>query len=287
MTPNLFRCEAFNGEFPVSQCLVNQARGRLEGDLSRYWKCTTCNLGQLYREANGGKLPEVRQGKYGLPEVVRPRREDMAKVAVKINGEAVTLPGGQPLTASTPAAAARIAEAVAPSPQPFRPAKVERPCKNHPDRESLLGQSMCRECKQAYQREWHRKRKEEKMAKQTQKAPVVPIAPVKEKTAALCCVCQEQPRHGKSNRCLACLQAQVNTPEARASRVKSCSDRAREAHAIRRRFVEGELVLAEERYQPIFALVAGIEERIRERAEKNLRTIEAEMAVILRDALCR
>ena len=199
---NLFHCEAHHCDLQASACLVNQSRGALEGSLSVYYKCLTCPLGALLREANGGELPEVKfNNKGGIqvvggdlsPQARHLRKEKpMGKHAVKINNELVNLLGGQPSTVSMPAAADKLAQALAPPDQllqdmqqlPDQIAEIGKEvtkfCNKHPDREAHPGKSgLCHECLKAYQREWYRKKRQHLSSQpRTQEKPEENILPV-------------------------------------------------------------------------------------------------------------
>lgn len=147
VTMDLFRCETMRAEITARTCLLNQAKDEIEHGR---FHCAECEVGRVIRETNGGKLPIMVKKMGGGYAVIRKKEEDMASL-VKIDGEKVFTTDGQPLKASSPEAAAKIVEAVKPT--------VARPCRNHPDRESVGKERMCRECRRAYQREWHRKEK--------------------------------------------------------------------------------------------------------------------------------
>lgn len=283
--PDTFFCEPFRADISVQQCLVNQARGRFEGDLSIYFKCIACDLGALYREANGGKLPRVVRNNFGHVRVAPPVGEQMPKVVIKVNDQAVTLPGGQPLTASTPAAASRISEVLVPE------SSIQRPCKNHPDREALFGNTLCRECKsRAYQREWMRKKRSEVKQEERRIPEIKPKLEALEKPPEvmpenLCIVCKAEPRQGKSSRCKSCLVKQLDTPKAKENRLRNIGERTRKAHAVLKRLEAGEIGTKEDLYKRIFDLVPGLEEFLEEQAMKQLRPLESEIAVRLRDSM--
>lgn len=106
-----------------------------------------------------------------------------------------------------------------------------------------------------------------------------------EQAAKLCIVCKEKPRHKKSNRCLECLTEPFNRPEVKAKRLAGIGEQSRRAHKALALLESGQLVAPDQRYAGIFTLVEGLQEKIEARAAQNLRTLEAEMAILLREAL--
>lgn len=267
--PELFSCEPFRAEIAPRQCLVNQAQGHARGELSVYWKCTTCELGKLMREANGGELPEVRLDGSGNPFVVN---------GSQFKGPRDKTREHRAMTAAT---------------------KISRPCKNHPHRESLPGQAMCRECKRAYQREWHRKQQEKvKMAENTKEivqdstgCPEPGSSFSNEAQAAgdatPCRNHPERPEHKNTGFCLECNQARLaNIPiDKRKAGQRRAGQRVKEAYQLLMRYEAGEIIAVTDRYVPVFDMVEGLRDFLEAAARENFRTLEAQMAFFLRETM--
>ncbi|MDD3493422.1 MAG: hypothetical protein PHZ19_08020 [Candidatus Thermoplasmatota archaeon] len=114
--------------------------------------------------------------------------------------------------------------------------------------------------------------------------PATP-APESPPAAQLCSTCGQRPRSENSTRCKVCLAEPLKRPETKAKRAASCAVTTGAAYALLKRFKAGELVAVEERYAEIFGLVPDLEDKLRRRAAANLRSLAAELAVILRAGL--
>lgn len=101
----------------------------------------------------------------------------------------------------------------------------------------------------------------------------------------VCSVCGVNPRQGRSSMCKECLRNVLNNAVTKAKRNEKIGAKAKKAYQVLRRYEAGEIIEAGERYKAIFCLWPEMEERLRARVQNSLRTLEAEMAFILREAL--
>lgn len=267
--PETFCCEKFRAELTGRACRINQEKGRLDPEgMER--DCPLCDVGRVFADVD---ISEVNFGRRTSPP--GPGKSF-----------SVTPPPSPPLEA------------------PPAPARVVKPCKNHPEREAEKN-GKCRECNRAYQKEWYAEKKAKKpqtreklkVQKPDSKLgspPVVIIPPSYPGPGDLevppCKTCGQAPavvnRDGMSTgKCRTCMAANLKANLAKtdgANRTAKMIAKTKAAYGALRLLEAGELVERAERFAGVWALVSGLQAQVEASALENLRSVEAELAFRLR-----